>query len=340
MPADESKSPLILEFEEFLRKFEAAVRLTRSDFRGEATKVLDAARDQRAGMKRALPYFLDTLLRGLMGFAGKNFKPIAAIARRSSSANLLSGNHLFQEVLHGAPYYITAREGEDQDPLALLCELYESPRSAASFNEQFRLAFGDLWIRLVCEAELNIDEAPSKPSAQTPTFQGPQSRALASESAGAVDEVESAADRRRRTEQIGDRVVSRQPPQSRSPGAPAQGEEVREEVQRTTLASMLRRIQSSPERALQILIEYVKTANPNEKGTKAILKASDAVISALSEGERARVRPRVHDAVPDGWKDGIGEQPTLVEYWNRRLPDGAERRAISTYVFKVTIRVQ
>jgi hypothetical protein len=332
MPSDESKSALVLEFEEFQRKFEAAVRLTWSDLRREAEKVLDAARHQRTGKVRALPYFLDMLLGQATIFVLQNFKPIAAMARRSSSANLLSSNHLFQEVLHGAPHYITA----GQDSLALLCELYESPTSAASFNERFRLLFAEKWERLVCEAEL---EATPLPPTQV------------SESADAVDEEESATERRRRTQQIGDRVVSHLPPRSGVPGAPSDGVQVDPSSSAELVAdgvtakaqekaSMLRRMQSSPEKALQILIEYVKTTNPKEKKAKAILKASDAVISGLSEGERVRVRKLVHAAVPDGWKDGIVERPTLVEYWNRRQANGAERRAISTYVFDVAIRLQ
>jgi hypothetical protein len=192
MPSDDdSKSELILEFEEFQRKFEAAVRLTRSDFQREATRILGAVRDQRDGKIRALPHFLDTLLRGAMVFVGKNFKPIAAIARRSSSANLISSNHLFQEVLHGAPHYITAHNG-DQDALALLCELYESPTSAASFNERFRLAFGEEWIRLICEAELETQ--PQAPL-QAVTF---HADARSGESESAAEDEETPEDRQRR----------------------------------------------------------------------------------------------------------------------------------------------
>jgi hypothetical protein len=194
MRSDDPKSELILEFEEFQRKFEAAVRLTSSEFRREARRILDVAMNQRAGEKRALPYFLDTLLQRSTEIVPKNFKPIAAIARRSSSVNLISSNHLFQEVLHGAPHYITAHKGGDQDPLVLLCELYESPTSAASFNEKFRLAFEDLWIQLVCEAEL---EAPML-SPTSDDHADVRSRVLASECEGDAEEEESAEDRQRR----------------------------------------------------------------------------------------------------------------------------------------------
>jgi hypothetical protein len=198
MPSDESKSSLILEFEEFQRKFEAAVRLTWSDLRREAEKVLDAARHQRAGKVRDINYFLDMLLGQATVFVLQNFKPIAAVARRSSSANLLSSNLLFQEVLHGAPHYITANL---QDSISLLCKLYESPASAASFNERFRLLFAEEWGRLVCEAELEIEhalersripvlEVPPQPPTQPQRVSGDaRSRALGGESSkGAVDQ--------------------------------------------------------------------------------------------------------------------------------------------------------
>jgi hypothetical protein len=238
MSSDDVKSPLILEFEEFQRKLEAASRLTRSDFEREAKRIYDVAffpyaskdrnaeaeeshalsipdaddpqsrksiigRTQRERIDGALWYYLEALLARTRSRIRDRFKPVAEIARRSSSADLLSSNLLFQEALHAAPHHITT----NQNSLRALCDFWGRPAWTASFDERFRLSFAEEWERLVCEAEL---EAPPLPPTQTIAAVREDMRS--SESAGAVDEDESAAERRRKTQQIGDRVVSRQPP--------------------------------------------------------------------------------------------------------------------------------
>lgn len=246
MPSDESKSPLIMEFEEFQRKLEAAARLTRSDFAKEAKRIYDIAffqyaskarnaeaeksqvllvpdaddperskaikgSDQRQRMDGALWYYLEALLERMRPHIRERFKPVAEIARRSSSPSLLSSNLLFQETLRGAPHYVTTGSIESQDPLRALCDFWGRPDWTASFNERFRLLFAEEWERLVCEAEL---EAPPLPPTQ------------ASESAGAVDEDDSAAERQRRTQQVGDR-----PHQTPVEGEDAISEEVAWQVE-------------------------------------------------------------------------------------------------------------
>ena len=345
MPSDADKSPLILEFEEFQRKLEAAARLTRSDLAREEKRIYDLAfsvpltkvcnaeaekshvlsipdaedpqsrkpitgRTQRDRLDGALWYYLEVLLARMRSHIRDRFKPVAEIARRSSSANLLSANLLFQETLHGAPHYITTDRIGSQ--VRALCDLWGRPDWTASFDERFRLLFAEEWERIVCEVEL---EAPPLPPTQTQTLhEDARSRALASESAGAVDEDESAAERRRRTQQIGDRVVSRQPP----PGA------------------ILERIRSSNKKALTVVIEIFKAEHPGESDTQAILKGIDAMIAEIkkrSEAEHNQVWKAVHESVPPGWKDGIGDQKTLAAYWDLR--DSRDRGRIKTYVSDV-----
>jgi hypothetical protein len=126
-----------------------------------------------------------------------------------------------------------------------------------------------------------------------------------------------------RTKQIGDRVVSRQA------GAPSEGEEVRH-----TPASIRDRIRLSKRKPLHVLIEMFKTANPDERDTRVILQAIDAMIGDIrSEAERNQVRKAVHDSLPSGWRERIGEQPTLVAYWDKS--DSGERGPIKTYVSDV-----
>lgn len=360
--SDDSKTPLILEFEEFQRKLEAAARLTRSDLAREEKRIYDVAffpyaskarnaeaekshvlsipdaedpqsrkaitgPTQRDRLEGALWYYLEALLARMRSHIRDRFKPVAEIARRSSSANLLSSNLLFQEALHAAPHYIaTDRIGSRA---RALCNFWGHPELTASFNERFRLLFAEEWERLVCEAEL---EAPPLPPSQTMLAVLGDARSLSqtSESAGAVDEDESAAERRQKTQQVGDRVVSHLPPRS---GAPVEGEE----VQQDSPSAMLKRIQASPKKALRILLEYVKAADPKERETRAILKGGDTMISGIpSPAERNLVRSLVHKAVPEGWKDGIEQEPTkptLVAYWDGRDPK--ERGAIKTYVSEV-----
>jgi hypothetical protein len=344
MPSDESKSPLIMEFEEFQRKLEAAARLTRSDFAKEAKRIYDIAffqyaskarnaeaeksqvllvpdaddperskaikgSDQRQRMDGALWYYLEALLEQVRPHIRERFKPVAEIARRSSSPSLLPSNLLFQEALRGAPHYITTGPIESQGPLRALCDFWGRPDWTASFSERFRLLFAEEWERLVCEAEL---EAPALPPTQ------------ASESAGAVDEDESAAERRRRTQQIGDRAVSRQPP-----AAP-------QDVRQPSPASIIERIRSSTKKPLYVVIEMFKIDNPGESDTQAILQGIDAMIREIrSEAERNQVRKAVYDSVPSGWKEGIGEQQTLVAYWDKSDPK--ERGPIKTYVSGVKV---
>jgi hypothetical protein len=102
----------------------------------------------------------------------------------------------------------------------------------------------------------------------------------------------------------------------------------------------LKRIWSSPAEALHILIEKILVGNlrgtdAKKLTAKAILEACDAMISNVeSEAERNRVRVTVNESVPEGWKDGIQQEPPprLITYWKRRAADSKERRVISTYV--------
>jgi len=225
--ADE-KGPLILEFDEFQRKLEAAARLTRSDLEREEKRIFDLAFSvrltraanaeaekshvlsvpdaedpqsrksitggtQRERLDGALWYYLEALLARMRPHIQKRFKPAAEIARRSSSAELLSSNLLFQAQVHIAQTYITTDRIGSR--VRSLCGLWGRPDLTASFDQSFRLLFAEEWERLVCEAEL--EAPPSLPP--TPTVHGDaRSRALASEFKSAAAEEESAEDRRRR----------------------------------------------------------------------------------------------------------------------------------------------
>jgi hypothetical protein len=108
----------------------------------------------------------------------------------------------------------------------------------------------------------------------------------------------------------------------------------------------LKRIWSSPAEALHILIEKVLIGNLRTTDSmltaKAIFEACDAMISNVeSEAERNRARVAVNKSVPEGWKDGIQQEPPprLVTYWDRRVPDSKERRVISTYVSDAKTRL-
>jgi len=253
LPSEESKSPLILEFEEFQHKLRAAIRVTYFEFRKQSKQILDIAffqytykgqtsarpantdeimwvkdaedpqrwkpingrklaqqgspksREQAAALAEArvenqrlmislgLYYYLDVLLARMIPRVRENFREVAALARRYSSSDLL-----LQEA-HLAPLEITACVAANQDSLSSLCEFWGHPEYAAAFRERFRVMFVEEFERLRSGAEL---AAPPQPSTQ------------ASESAGAVDEDESAAERWRKTEQIGDRLASRLPPRS------------------------------------------------------------------------------------------------------------------------------
>jgi hypothetical protein len=232
MPPDESKSPLILEFEEFQRKLEAAARLTRSARDRIAKGIYDIAffpyasrarnaeaekshvllvpdaedpqswqsitgSTQRERLDAALWYYIEAFLARMRAPIREYFKPVADSARRSSSTDLLSSNLLFQEALHSVPHYITAYRIESQDPLCALCEFWGRPDWIASVNERLHRLFAEEWERFVCEAEL---EAPPLPPTQTtPAVHGDtRSRALAGASENAAEEEESPADRRRR----------------------------------------------------------------------------------------------------------------------------------------------
>jgi hypothetical protein len=143
-----------------------------------------------------------------------------------------------------------------------------------------------------------------------------------------VDEDESAAERRRKTQQIGDRAASSLPPRS---GSPVQGEEVRH-----TPVSIIERIRSSKKKPLYLVIEMFKAEHPSESDTKAILKGVDAMITDIgSEGEQKRVRKDVHESVPPRWQERIGVQTTLVAYWDKSDPK--ERGRIKTYVSDVKV---
>jgi hypothetical protein len=134
-----------------------------------------------------------------------------------------------------------------------------------------------------------------------------------------------------RTQQIGDRAVSRQPPQSGVPGAPVQGEEIRHAP-----VSIIERIRSSKKKALTVVIEMFKAEHPGESDTRTILKGVDGMIKGItSEGERNKVWKAVHDSVPSGWKVRIGTQPTVVAYWDKSDPQ--ERGPIKTYVSGVKV---
>jgi hypothetical protein len=101
-------------------------------------------------------------------------------------------------------------------------------------------------------------------------------------------------------------------------------------------ASLIQRIQSSSRtKALTTLLGLVKSENPELDETRALLLASDKRIEDIrSEAEQKRCYREVHDSVPDGWKDGIGEQKTLVAYWDMRDPK--ERGPIKSYVSRAS----
>lgn len=116
-----------------------------------------------------------------------HFKPVAQIA-----SQLIAAGFAWEvEEVHGTTGWVISDLRTNPYPVNALHEI------------EFQDMFTDVWCRLVLEAEL---EAP---------WHGSES-----ESAGAVDEDDSAAQRLRRTHQIGDRVVSRLPPRSGTP-APA-----------------------------------------------------------------------------------------------------------------------
>lgn len=311
---DNSKSDLIREFEEFQRKLEAAARLTRSDFAKEArriysiaffpyaSKALNAEAEenhvlsvpdaedprsrksitgstQRERIEGALWYYLEALLARMSPRIQERFEPVAEIARRSSSASLLSSNLLFQEALHSAPHYITTDRIESQDPLRALCDFWGHPDLTASFNERFRLLFAEEWERLVCEAEL---DAPSQLSPQTPTFHDDaRSRVQPSEAAGAVDQM---------TQQIGDRVVSRQLPQARS---------------RSRLKPS-RQFHPSKE-----LIAKIKSMHPGILA-KDIVVEMDRLMESMTPSQRDRCAP------PESWCKASDGQRTWKELFGNR----------------------
>lgn len=123
----------------------------------------------------------------------ERFKPVAEIARRSSSAALLSSNLLFQEALHAAPHYITTDRIGSQ--VRALCDFWGRPDWTASFDERFRLLFAEEWERLVCETEL---EAPSQPATQIPPAHGDARSHTQPSKSWDADEEKSAAEQHRR----------------------------------------------------------------------------------------------------------------------------------------------
>jgi hypothetical protein len=319
MPADESKTSLVLEFEEFQRKLEAAARLTRADFEREEKSIHDLSfsvrltkacnavaekshvllvpdaddperskeikgRDQRDRLDGALWSYLEALLARMRSHIRDRFKPVAAIARKSSSADLLSSNLLFREALHSVPHYITTDRIGSR--VRALCDFWGRPEWTASFDERFRLLFAEEWERLVCEAEL---DAPLQPS----TFlDDARSRVQPSESA-AVDQ---------RTRQIGDRVVSSQPPQA------------------------ARRSQSQSPRDFnprKALIAKIKSHGENSADRIAVLM--DAAIEKIS----GKLQPT--HAPLDDWKELAPEART----WKEFLDHEATRKLVRNYINKV-----
>jgi hypothetical protein len=101
-------------------------------------------------------------------------------------------------------------------------------------------------------------------------------------------------------------------------------------------SSLIQQIRSSPKKPLYTLLAFAKAKNPGVHEARALLLASDKMISDIrSEAEQKGVRSLVHASVPPGWKDGIGEQQTLVVYWDRRDPE--KRGSIKTYVSGVKL---
>jgi hypothetical protein len=241
-----------------------------------------------------------------------NFKPVAQVA-----VQLIAAGFAWDvEEVHGTTGWV-------------ISDLRTNPYPVNALQEcEFQDMFTDVWCRLVCEAEL---EAPPLPPTQTMPAHGDgdaRSPSQTSEAAGAVDEDESAAERRRKTQQIGDRAASSLPPRS---GSPVQGEEVRH-----TPVSIIERIRSSKKKPLYLVIEMFKAEHPSESDTKAILKGVDAMITDIgSEGEQKRVRKDVHESVPPRWQERIGVQTTLVAYWDKSDPK--ERGRIKTYVSDVKV---
>ena len=80
---------------------------------------------QRARLDGALWYYLEALLARMRSHIRERFKPVAAIVRKSSSADLLSSNLLFREALHSAPRYITTDRIGSR--VRALCEFWGRP---------------------------------------------------------------------------------------------------------------------------------------------------------------------------------------------------------------------
>jgi hypothetical protein len=270
MPADDEKSPLILEFEEFHHKLHAAIRVTYFAFQEESKKILDVAffpyaylgqtskrpantdeimwvkdaedpqrwkpiegrkitqrsspkskaqaaaraearvENKRLMISSGLYYYLDVLLERMIPHVRQNFRDVAALARRySSSDQLVLEAHL-------APIEITACLTKNPDSLGFLCEFWGHPEYAAAFKERFRVVFVKEFERLRSEAEL---QGPGLTIVQTQDGRGEAALARGRMNpAGDLDTDESAEERWRRTQQIGDRVVSRKSPQQSAIG--------------------------------------------------------------------------------------------------------------------------
>jgi hypothetical protein len=174
MSSDESNADLL---QELRRKFEAAVRLSRDDFKQELKAILKNAffsygvnggknnliwvkdpedpqswkfiegKDERDTVEKAIWGHLEFLAAAMAPHIRRNFKPVAVFARRW----LLSDP--FSEMLNDAPHSIITCLFENQDWLERLCKFFCYPEVAA-IRERFQGMLAEELDLVLCDAEL------------------------------------------------------------------------------------------------------------------------------------------------------------------------------------------
>jgi hypothetical protein len=174
MSSDESNADLL---QELRRKFEAAVRLSRDDFKQELKPILKNAffsyevkggknnliwmkdpedpqswkaiegKDERDTVEKAIWCHLEFLAAAMAPHIRRNFKPVAVFARRW----LLSDP--FSEMLNDAPHSIITCLFENQDWLERLCKFFCYPEVAA-IRERFQGMLAEELDLVLCDAEL------------------------------------------------------------------------------------------------------------------------------------------------------------------------------------------
>ena len=180
--------------------------------------------------------------------------------------------------------------------IAQLFALVDAPERAETWTEEF-----EVWLVRELQRIADIKTASS--------------------GSGATDQ--NAVDQR--TQQIGNHVVSSQPPLS---GTPAPAPKIPEpQIPDETID----RILLAPNDGLHIMVEWVKSTK-SIRDAQAVLEAIDPAIDAIrSEKNRVRVRKAVYDSIPKRWKKE-GEQDTLADYWKNQAPRSRIRGAISTFI--------